>query len=476
MTLNHILLFIGLALGYRVLVPPRWRGWALLLASVIMIYWLQPALPVRRLDFLLPSLTLAAAVWVWVAARPAEKHITREDAAALGMVVALVLGITLTRYLAEGLRPTPSRPPGLDLVLPVLALVLGLVIAWELHLRRFRLSLLFMQGLILLLLVLTKYEPLTTAVSAFFRGAAGQSTTLARAIDIRWLGFSYVAFRLLHVLRDYQTGRLPVASLREHLTYVIFFPAFTAGPIDRLERHLEDDRALPSLARFDGTLLVQGGERIALGVFKKFVVADTLGLVALNSVNAEQAVSSGALWLLLYLYAFQLFFDFSGYSDIAIGLGYLYGIRLPENFNYPFFKQNITAFWQSWHITLSNWARFYVFSPLSRELLRRRVPSTLAVLSGHLCTMLVIGLWHGVTLNFAIWGLWHGLGLFGHKLWSDATRKTYRQVMQNPRRVWVWRAVGVLLTFHFVLLGWVWFALGDFETALHVFWRLWGLG
>ena len=184
-----------------------------------------------------------------------------------------------------------------------------------------------------------------------------QSTALAAAGDLRWLGFSYVAFRLIHTLRDRQNGRLPVVSLQEYLVYVIFFPAFTAGPIDRLDRFIKDLRA--SLAPGKSALLagdtpdvnsrwVSGlvvpqnwpvwaaaGQRLALGLLKKFVVADGLALVALNSTNAAQSHSAGWTWVLLIAYSLQIFFDFSGYTDIAIGLGRLLGISLPENFNAP---------------------------------------------------------------------------------------------------------------------------------------------
>jgi D-alanyl-lipoteichoic acid acyltransferase DltB (MBOAT superfamily) len=171
-----------------------------------------------------------------------------------------------------------------------------------------------------------------------------------------------------------------------------------------------------------------------------------------------------------------LFFDFSGYTDIAIGLGILLGIRLPENFDRPYTRQNITTFWQSWHITLSNWVRFYVFSPLSRGLLRQphRLPTNSILLISHLTTMIIIGLWHGITWTFFIWGLWHGLGLFIHKLWSDRTRKSYRGLQQRPVALRLWQITGILLTFHFVLLGWVWFALPDVDTAITVFLRLFG--
>ena len=172
------------------------------------------------------------------------------------------------------------------------------------------------------------------------------------------------------------------------------------------------------------------------------------------------------------------FFDFSGYSDIAIGLGILFGVRLPENFDHPYLRSNLTAFWQSWHMTLSSWARFYVFTPLSRWLLRRpaRPSPVIIVLLSQLATMVVIGLWHGVTLNFFIWGVWHGLGLFAHKQWSDRTRGWYRRLAERPYLKRAWTVLAWFLTFHYVVLGWVWFLLPDTGQAVAVFGRLFGFG
>jgi D-alanyl-lipoteichoic acid acyltransferase DltB (MBOAT superfamily) len=257
------------------------------------------------------------------------------------------------------------------------------------------------------------------------------------------------------------------------MTYVIFFPALTAGPIDRAERFVQDERAL--LETLAAPCVVEAAGRISVGLVKKFVISDSLALFALNATNVEQVTSSVALWLLLYAYAFRLYLDFSGYTDIAIGIGLLAGIRLPENFNQPYVKPNIAAFWQSWHMTLSNWVRFYVFSPLSRALLVRKVNPLAAVLAAQLTTMAVIGLWHAVAWNFLIWGLWHGLGLFAHKVWSDRTRRHYLRLKQRPRLERAWNVAGIFLTFHFVTLGWVWFALTDVGQAWRVFLRLLGI-
>ncbi|MEM6284683.1 MAG: MBOAT family O-acyltransferase, partial [Chloroflexota bacterium] len=331
---------------------------------------------------------------------------------------------------------------------------------------------------IILLFVVLKATPLTTSVSSAGRALTGQDRALAGAIDLNWIGFSYVAFRLIHTLRDRQTGQLPALSLREYMTYIVFFPAFIAGPIDRAERFQQDMTALPQVKRFDGERFLRAFERICIGLFKKFVIADLLAVgLSLSPSNAPLLDSTFWAWVLLYGYALRLFFDFAGYTDIAIGIGILFGVQLPENFKAPYLKRDITTFWQSWHITLSNWARFYVFSPLSRNLLRRkpRPNPVLIVLATQTATMVTIGLWHGITWNFLIWGLWHGVALFVHKQYTDRTRKWYRTLKDKPWQSRAVEGVGWFITFHYVVLGWVWFALPTPSDSVQVIGRLFGL-
>jgi alginate O-acetyltransferase complex protein AlgI len=475
-----IAVFGILGLLYSGLLPRRWRQWALLAASVVAIYWLQPPLTIRFADFILPTATLALTVVAWYFSRPASWP---EDRRTLALVGALVLGLSLFRFVDADYRITASRPPS-PLLLAAALIVFGLAMlllarAWRGSVQRRQRDWLTLLILLLLgLFVILKTEILATAVSRWWRGLTGQDRILATPIDLAWLGFSFVAFRLIHTLRDRQTGILPALSLREYLTYVIFFASYTAGPIDRAERFVEDDRRLPELRGLDPARLGYGGYRIALGLLKKFVIADTLAQgLSLNTANAAQAQSTWALWLLLYGYAFRLYFDFAGYTDVAIGVGILFGIRLPENFIRSYLATNITAFWQRWHITLSHRVRHYVFTPLSRWLLTRpwRPSSTIIVLIAQLTTMAVIGLWHGITWNFFIWGLWHGIALFVHKQWSDRTRRWYRGLAERPWRKRAWTGLTWFLTFNYVVLGWVWFALPSVELSLKTFADLFGL-
>lgn len=474
MTLTHILLFSTAALLYLSLLPAHWRKWALFVGSVIGIYWLQPHSRILTLDFFFPTMTLIMVVISWLIARTPEQKWTREDGFSAGLVAVSVLLMSFNRYIQADYRITPSTPPQVTNILIWIVGAAVVVIALTFLPLRSRVVLPVGMVVIVVVFAILKTEAPAKELARILRDWQGQDTGLASASELEWLGFSYVAFRLIHTLRDRQTGKLPTLTLREYMTYVIFFPAFTAGPIDRAERFLQDLQTLPGP---DATRLVQGGMRIAVGIGKKFVIADSLAYMALNVTKAEQAISPGGLWVLLYAYSLQIYFDFSGYSDIAIGIGQLFGIKLPENFNLPYLKRNITVFWQSWHITLSNWVRFYVFSPLSRYLLMRdnRPSPTVIALICQMATMIIIGLWHGVTWGFVVWGIWHGVGLFIHKVFSDRTRSYYIQLRTKPRLNQAIGIVGTVLTFHYVALGWVWFALPDIGTSWDVFVGLFGL-
>lgn len=466
--------FIGLAVGYALL-PVKWRTWVLLIVSILAVYALQPRLQVRWLDFLLPTLTLLLTLVTWYLTCAADQTVTREDSYTLALTALLVMALALMRYLpAEYRLFVESRPPNL-LIVAGFALVLFMISALFSRLPVSRTALIL---LLLALFIILKTETFATGISVLLRRGFNQDVTQAQAIDLGWLGFSYVAFRLIHTIRDRQSGILPSLNLREYVTYVVFFPSLLAGPIDRAERFVMDLREVPMLKRFDSMRFTDGCTRIGIGLFKKFVIADSLAQgMALDATNAAQAEHTIGLWLLLYGYALRLFFDFAGYSDIAIGIAILFGIRFPENFRHPYTRTSITEFWQSWHITLSDWVRTYVFSPFSRWILRLkpRPSSILSVLLAQLVTMIAIGLWHGVTANFLIWGIWHGVGLWLHKQFTDRTRQWYRNLPNHKWQYRIWSGVFWFITFHYVVLGWVWFALPQFDQSIRVFRLLFGL-
>jgi D-alanyl-lipoteichoic acid acyltransferase DltB (MBOAT superfamily) len=480
MQLGQILIFGVFALLAGSLASLPWRRRALLLGSLLGIFWLQPSTTIRNLDFWLPFISIALTVWVWMVTQSRQPAERRALWVSVALIVGSITAVGLTRYAGGMCCLTPTRPPEIWIILIGLA-ISGLV-CWLIYRLANKA---WVAGsailVIILLFILLKTESLTILASAGLRNLTGQSPGLASALDIPWLGFSYLSFRLLHVLRDFQAGKLPVFTLEEFAVYALFFPAFTAGPIDRAPRFIGDlrahDSANPTAPAHQPATLIIAARRVLTGIFYKFVLADSLALIALNPQNAAQVHSAGWAWILLYAYALRIFFDFAGYTEIAIGLGRLAGIQLPENFERPYFKTNLTTFWNSWHITLAQWLRAYVFNPFTRALRTRlqKLPTWAIILLGQLVTMLLIGLWHGVTWNFAIWGAWHGLGLFVHNRWAEWLRPRLAQPAPGTMHNHLLQASGWLLTFHYVTLGWVWFALPDPANSQKVIAALFGL-
>jgi alginate O-acetyltransferase complex protein AlgI len=452
-----------------------WRGWFLMLSSLLAIYWLQPATPIRHLDFWLPTACIFLTIFSWVFTNPYGIVGLRKNLLSLISIFVIIIIIGLLRFLQPFCCLTPTIPPSIHQIIIATSIIIAIILLSTLLVTRQTRWILGLSFLIIALFVVVKFEPLTTIASSSLRALNSQSTELASVLEIRWLGFSYVAFRLLHTLRDRLNGKLPDLTLMDYVIYVIFFPAYAAGPIDRVQRFTEDlhKQYMPSMETF-----LQGGKRIFIGIFKKFVLADGLALVAINSTNANQVNSTGWLWIMLYAFAFRIYFDFSGYTDIAIGMGQLLGIQLPENFEQPYRKPNLTLFWNSWHMTLAQWFRSYFFNPLTRSLRSnpRNLSLPLIIFIGQISTFTLIGLWHGITWNFAIWGAWHGLGLFFHNRWSDLIRSKYLLVAINhPYKRFI-SLGGTFLTFNYVSLGWVWFALVSPTQSWNILLKLFGFG
>ncbi len=446
-----------------------WRTYLLLALSTLAVYWFQPVLPLRSFDFWLPSLTLTFVILIWFITSETGAWKSRQNLIGLSIIIGVVTLIDLSRYVLPEPLLTASIPPRIVIVLAFFVAV-TIAIFGVYRLPRNFIWIVTILALLLVLIVL-KSPVLSLQTSVWMRNLMNRPIENASPLDLRWLGFSYIAFRLIHILRDKQQGRLPELSLPEFATYVVFFPTLAAGPIDRVERFAKDLQKEFVLTQ-DETLLA--GQRIVVGLFKKFVVADVLALIALNDTLATQVHTTGWMWIALYAYTFQIYFDFSGYTDIAIGIARLAGIKLPENFLSPYTKPNLTQFWNSWHITLTQWIRSYFFNPFNRWIRGyKSIPSWTMIFLGQISTMLLIGLWHGITINFILWGTWHGLGLFLQNRWSDFAKTRFNTV--SPRLQTAMRFGGVLLTFHFVALGWVLFALREPQLSALVFKKLFGV-
>jgi len=445
------------------------RSLALLAVSVFVIYWLQPPQSFVNLTFWFPTATLAVTVLAWLLTSTPESRGWKQTRHALAVILGVVVLVDLNRYF-QFEQVYITQTPRLQWV----GTAVAIVVTSALLLARFRkfpqslfvVAIIGLIGMLTLIKAPSALGMIFEAVPAFRGNEAGGSLSLS------WLGFSYVAFRLMHTILDRMAGRLPPVSLAEYVNYAVFFPSFTAGPIDRLERFTRELNAPVALDR-EGWM--DAGTRFFVGLFKKFVIADALAWIALNETFAAQTRSAGWMWILLYAYSLRIYFDFSGYTDIAIGLGRLLGVRLPENFDSPYLKPNLTQFWNSWHMTLTQWFRAYYFNPLTRAMrsAKQPMPQFLVILITQVSTMALIGLWHGVTAGFVIWGLWHGIGLFVQNRWSDfmRTRRSFQN--ESSTRQLALKYAGIFLTFHFVSIGWLFFVLSTpalvWQAALKLF-------
>jgi D-alanyl-lipoteichoic acid acyltransferase DltB (MBOAT superfamily) len=271
------------------------------------------------------------------------------------------------------------------------------------------------------------------------------------------VGISFYTFQTLSYTLDIYRGRLaPTRNPLAFALFVAYFPQLVAGPIERA-RHLLP--ALEAPRHVDWRLVATGVELILIGYFKKVGIADTLA-PWIDSRYGDPAAYSGAdLLLATYLFGFQIYCDFSGYSDIARGTSKLFGVNLMRNFEQPYLASSITEFWHRWHISLSTWLRDYLYISLGGN--RQGTARTYRNL---MLTMLLGGLWHGANWTFVIWGGLHGVYLVAHKLMLAA--RGNRQA-ERPGNLLV-RVASALVVFNLVSFAWVFFRAESLDAALQV--------
>ena len=286
------------------------------------------------------------------------------------------------------------------------------------------------------------------AVFKYYAFFTGQRMALILPLAISFFTFTQIAF-----LVDVSRGQVRETSFLRYVFFVVFFPHLIAGPIVRLQEIQDQLRnCLPRNLTFDefraGTTL------ILIGLAKKVLIADTLAPASevLFSGALSGAVSAPVAWVGAFCFYLQIYFDFSGYTDIALGLARLFVIRFPENFDYPYRAVSIIDFWRRWHMTLSRFLRDYVYIPLggSRRGEWRRYTSLMI-------TMLVGGLWHGAGWTFVVWGGLHGIGL--------AVNHAMRRMFPEPRTPVLLRVIAAQA---FVFFAWIFFRSADFGSAWRV--------
>ncbi|MDR1112761.1 MAG: MBOAT family protein [Bacteroidales bacterium] len=291
--------------------------------------------------------------------------------------------------------------------------------------------------------------------SNFFIENANALLSLLGVSAIHWtklvlpIGISFYTFETItYVVDVYRKVHKPLNNFWDYQLYIIFFPKLIAGPIIRYHDLADQigDRSQNETA----DNLLTGFYRFGIGLAKKVLIANQMGVQAdaIFAMNYGD-IGTGMAWAGILAYTFQIYFDFAGYSDMAIGIAKVVGFRFPENFNNPYISQSITEFWRRWHISLGAWMRNYLYIPLGgNRVSKRRLYFNLWLV------FLASGLWHGASWNFVIWGAYHGLFLVLERKWL---LKVYQKIGKLP---------SIIITFLIVVVGWVFFRTETLPQAL----------
>lgn len=270
------------------------------------------------------------------------------------------------------------------------------------------------------------------------------------------IGISFFTFQKISYLVDVYRGEVePSRSPIDHLLYISLFPQLIAGPIVRYHDVAEQIRE----RKTDTHTFLDGLWRFSLGLFKKVIIANCFARVADAMFNATYELTTAEAWVGALAYTFQLYFDFSGYSDMAIGLGRIFGFRFLENFRFPYISRSITEFWRRWHISLGRFMMEYLYIPLGGNK------------KGSFCTMrnlwlvfLFSGFWHGASWNFIIWGAWHGFWI------------SFERFIGKERLAKIPQILSIPFTFFIVVIGWVVFRSPGTINSLKIFKPMFGMG
>jgi len=273
------------------------------------------------------------------------------------------------------------------------------------------------------------------------------------AKEITWtrivlpIGISFYTFQALSYTIDvYRAKHAPLEKVQDFLLYIVMFPQLIAGPIVRFGEIAEQ---IPQRTETVEDRLL-GAYRFIIGLAKKVLIANVLGAEADDIFSQDYAsIDATTAWVGILAYTFQIYYDFSGYSDMAIGIGRMVGFTFPENFNSPYISRSITEFWRRWHITLGAWMRDYLYIPLGGN----RVSSNARLYTNLITVFLISGLWHGASWNFVLWGAWHGLFLILDRLFLV---KVLKAIGKLP---------ATLFTFLVAVHGWVIFRIEDMSLA-----------
>ncbi|WP_026082433.1 MBOAT family O-acyltransferase [Mastigocladopsis repens] len=412
--------------------------YGLFLLSVLGIYWSVAQQRLRLMTLLIASLVFYASL---------QAHY-------IPLLLALTfINFRLGREIDENTSPKPHS------------------LNWQLNneewqsaqidWNRRRLKLLWL-GIVLNVFLLLGFKYLPPLLRSVLPGIATSSADSFKVIAP--LGISFFTFECIAYLVDVYRGAPATQEFLQFAAYKFFFAKLISGPITRFHNLANQFKNLRLLTP---DIVAEGLWLIARGAVKKGILADHLGVFVDLCFGNLQRAGSGDLWLATFAYGFQLYLDFSGYVDIARGSALLFGLVLPENFDFPYFSTSIADFWRRWHITLGDWLRNYLYFPLggSRQGLDRTCLNLMII-------MLIAGIWHGAALGFLVWGAFHGLALAVHRV-TDAISdrfEDWENFWQQPLGIFLaW-----LLTQFMVFTSWIWFRLPSLAESSLVFQHLWG--
>jgi alginate O-acetyltransferase complex protein AlgI len=467
MTLLQIIIIIAICFLYRLCINTKYIDWWVLCISLFVMFWYQPLSTIQTYDFWIPviSLSLGITAWFLVADEDTKK---KKENKITGILIVLFVALTgLLRFIPFiNIQKFYSIPKFIWIMTYVVSVILIL------HLlnvsRKKTVFTWFLTGLIMCVFILIKNETLSYKISYLLRKLNNQSTNLAISSEIIWIGYSYVAFRLIHTIIDSKKKHGLNVSLKNYLIYLFYFPSFLAGPIEKMSNFIKEFSSINSSRKND---FISAGKRIFIGLFQKFIIADTLAVFSINKNLATEVTSTFWMWVIVIAYSLRIYFDFNGYTNLAIGTSKILGIKLSENFKHPLRSPTLTIFWNNWHITLTQWFRTYYFNPLTRFIKSKFISLNQQFIIGfmQISTMALIGLWHGISCNFLAWGVWNGIGLFIQNnvskffIKNSCKQKPFWQISTLTQ------TTSIIFTFIYISLGWIWFALPSIKTSLQVF-------
>lgn len=306
-------------------------------------------------------------------------------------------------------------------------------------------------GIVISLLSLCFFKYTNFFMESFARIFGNDFNALNLIVPI---GVSFYTFSAISYLIDIKREKVAQASFFDVALYLSFFPKLTSGPIQRSGEFFEQ---MKSDRKIGAKTFSVGLQIFMFGLFKKIVLADRLSVFVNQVFETPKAFSSLTVVLGVIAYSFQIYFDFSGYSDMAIGVAKILGFDLPRNFNLPYMAHNVTELWKRWHISLSSWLQDYLYIPLGGN----RKGKFRAYLN-QILTMVLGGIWHGANWTYVIWGLLHGVSLAVHKIWTTITHSAQKKCSK------IGAVISIFVTFIFVSFCWIFFRADSFSNAIDI--------